>query len=461
MLRVDTVCKICKDNTGACISCQQCHAQFHVSCAQEKDYTFGFDITPLKGSSRKENRWVTLGQESGSMNAAVWCKEHGNPKTIVHAIDEVETTTGRTALQVYAQEFKKADHAMTGTARKANLLSVAMSHISKVNAAEPIAAGPNRRVSTVSAIAGATGRRGRNSIASVVNRDEDTDRGSPANGPGPQEPDKECATCGINVSPLWFSYEKPKAPPPRVNGMSIDALTNSDVKNEANHESHAVMPHEASIGDQGKSLWQCTKCRHRSKIPDRLIPPLESRPSMQVHEEWPPATIPPQPQAYPPPHIGWPPHLAHPIAMDGTPMVPPHHFPPMHGPGFAPHPMMVNGGPYGQPPPPGPPQFGAPAAPQYERPPHPSAPPQHSPSLLPPRPPHFGPRGLSEGPFPQHQQPQPAPPPTSNHPPPPTQGSHGSPGTNFVRPSTPRDASIDPRLGGGASASPSLRNLLH
>ncbi len=56
------------------------------------------------------------------MSAAVWCKEH-TLKTIVHPIHEVSHESGLNALQIYVRNYKQADLALTGTARKANLLA--------------------------------------------------------------------------------------------------------------------------------------------------------------------------------------------------------------------------------------------------------------------------------------------------------------------------------------------------
>lgn len=55
------------------------------------------------------------------MAAAIWCKEH-TPKTPVHPITEEVEGSNTTALQLFAREFKQADLTLTGTARKANLV---------------------------------------------------------------------------------------------------------------------------------------------------------------------------------------------------------------------------------------------------------------------------------------------------------------------------------------------------
>ncbi|KAJ4382862.1 putative PHD type zinc finger protein with BAH domain-containing protein [Didymella sp. IMI 355093] len=119
-LRYDQTCKLCKTSNGACVSCLQCHANFHVGCAHDRGYTFGFDITPVKATRRDAVPTVTLNGDTGTMVAAIWCKEH-TPKTPVHPITEEVEGSDIVALQLFAREFKQADLTLTGTARKANL----------------------------------------------------------------------------------------------------------------------------------------------------------------------------------------------------------------------------------------------------------------------------------------------------------------------------------------------------
>ncbi len=63
------------------------------------------------------------------MSAAIWCKEHIPTRTVVHRMhDLVNQTEGDkelNALQLYVQHFKQADLALTGTVRKANLVNLA------------------------------------------------------------------------------------------------------------------------------------------------------------------------------------------------------------------------------------------------------------------------------------------------------------------------------------------------
>ena len=142
--RTEQVCKICRREEKAVVSCHQCHAPFHVMCAHDVGYIFGFDVTPVKGSRKDSVSTVTVGSESGLMSAVIWCKDH-SPKTIVHQMTEVvDPETGLTAFQLFASAYKQADLTLTGTARKAILL--------QQSTRLPILSAPtstNRRVSTM------------------------------------------------------------------------------------------------------------------------------------------------------------------------------------------------------------------------------------------------------------------------------------------------------------------------
>src|ERR1700683_2094781 len=118
----------------------------HVACAHQAGYILGFDIAPVKGSRRDQFSIVNIDGEIGTMTAAIWCKEHVPTKTIVHRMhDIVDTSSGLNALQLYVQNFKQADLALTGTVRKATLVNQS----TKVNPVV-VPTPANRRTSTTS-----------------------------------------------------------------------------------------------------------------------------------------------------------------------------------------------------------------------------------------------------------------------------------------------------------------------
>lgn len=185
------VCKVCKTSKGACVSCQQCRASMHVECAYQAGHVLGFDITPVKGSRRDQHNIVSIGNESGTMTAAIWCKEHP-PKTQVYRIGDLVDESGTNALQLYVRNFKQADLTLSGCARKANLIP-STAKASSVGTNLPPA---NRRASTTTISQfGATLFQTNGMIK------EET--------PVILQPTgKVCITCGTDVSPKWYPIDE-------------------------------------------------------------------------------------------------------------------------------------------------------------------------------------------------------------------------------------------------------------
>ncbi|KAF2498439.1 hypothetical protein BU16DRAFT_615480 [Lophium mytilinum] len=544
-LRYDGSCKICKTSVGACVSCHQCHALFHVGCAHAANYTFGFDITPVKATRRDAIPTFTIGGETGSMTAAIWCKEH-TPKTIVHQMSEVIDEAGTNALQLYAQNYKQADLTLTGTARKASLMDQTTKTL-------PTAAtGPatvNRRTSTTNPTP-TSARPGRPSNAGLQVKEEEEDTEAKS-----AKSERRCATCDIDASPKWWKVKETAAPNP----ISVSASQPMEgvVMNGVDREPHIASEKQPrpdgvqlpnGTGDHDYAMpdatppapdvavrltvdtdvaitqtakYLCQKCHWKKKMapeePAELerapspTPPAQTIPEPQQL----PVRSPPPPPSYPPPMPTWqpnphmppqPPHMpdwgSHPPQMsNGIPHPPPPHqshqpqqvppMPPHHQPYQTPYTPMHQTNGYQQYS--GPPSYQS----MHHGPIRSPYPPLHTPAPL----------HLSNAPMmtmtngmhsphlpysPTHPNGPPhanGPPPHTNGPPPHHNGSmpsrqtespfaypnhHGSPGPGQLhntRPSTPRDVAMretptappqgDNRMPGGASASPSLRNLLH
>ncbi|KAJ8112153.1 hypothetical protein OPT61_g5411 [Boeremia exigua] len=219
-LRYDQTCKLCKTSNGACVSCLQCHANFHVGCAYDRGYTFGFDITPVKATRRDAVPTVTLNGDTGTMVAAIWCKEH-TPKTPVHPVNEEVEGTDMIALQLFAREFKQADLTLTGTARKANLVDQ-----STRTTSQPVSTTFNRRASAVVAQT-PTSARGRTSNAGLPIKEEPTEPSMP-------RPERNCARCNVDASPRWWKVDDAPARavdgPPISNGTETNGLAPTEHK---------------------------------------------------------------------------------------------------------------------------------------------------------------------------------------------------------------------------------------
>ncbi|KAJ4401099.1 putative PHD type zinc finger protein with BAH domain-containing protein [Neurospora sp. IMI 360204] len=178
------ICRACKKDGGACVSCYHCKSPVHVECAHKAGHVLGFDITPVKGSRRDQHNIVTLGSESGTMSAAIWCKEHAPQKGAFHPMHEKVDESGMTALQLYVQSYKQADLTLTGCARKAIQITPTTRPTSS---SATSASHQTRRISTIHLLNG--------------------DHGEPA--PGCRQPgSKICLTCGTDVSPKWYPIDE-------------------------------------------------------------------------------------------------------------------------------------------------------------------------------------------------------------------------------------------------------------
>ncbi|KAF2217497.1 hypothetical protein CERZMDRAFT_63663 [Cercospora zeae-maydis SCOH1-5] len=528
--RFEAICKLCKnrdmanklrDNAGACINCSQCQAAFHASCAFEAHYTFGFDVQPVKGSRKDQVTTVTLGNETGSVTPVVLCKEH-TFKGVLHPIDEYYEDVGKTALQIYAEAYKQADLALTGTARKA---AEAQLGKDKKGQQAALSQGTNRRESGAHSIAAAVRRGARSSIAA------DT-KAEPGDGitdmsVAPEEEQRRCVKCHVDATPKWHpiakrpapAVQEPNAPPANHNGDPRSAIgepirLNPSPAPEDGDERASSLPRGSkrptpapipSIEEQFRTIDNPPQ---PTPMPPAAPPPLNGMPGHG-------------PGQYGPHHHGAPPHHVYPQPFhqpNGYHQPP--HIPPMgfhdrqnsygnygyHAPRPAPIPPAPHYGPsFAQSQPPRPPPlngFGPPGqAPNGGmRSPHPGQP---SPSYPPPSQ-HHQISGMSrDGPYPGQlpslgppvhssphalfgrpgSQPQNIPPP--QHPPsaqpqnpmssgppqqqvqqqgPPTpsiaQAQHPRPeGGDVARPTTPRGGQVNGTS--GASASPNLANLLH
>ena len=475
-------------------------------------------MTPVKATRRDAVPTVTLNGDTGTMVAAIWCKEH-TPKTPVHPVDEEVEGSDIIALQLFAREFKQADLTLTGTARKANLVDQ-----STRTTSQPIPTTINRRASAVTAQT-PTSARGRNSNAGLPIKEEST-------GPSMPRPERNCARCKIGSSPRWWKLEDAPSRtsavdgPLQPNGVEPNghaameqkpSLEDGQIANGTVDHPVGDVPSTAASTGPGRlqldtnvattlsNLYLCQKCHwkkeqgidededregSKSVLPEPQQLPLRSPvqafvapPPPSALTPWGvaggPSALPPnQPPPLPAWHSGGPPgppatsHPSHHL-QNGIGYPPPSHAPVgHHAPFHTPYPPS-NGYP---------PHTGAPVHPQM--PPAPMRGPYAPPSTGPPAPLHLNngaimvngmhsPHNIPYSPTHPHEyhssrsteSPFAAPPSSIPH----YTLHHGSsvPG----RPETPRDTVMrdaplvtsapTERANTGASASPSLRNLLH
>src|SRR5690242_18031450 len=179
-------------------------------------------MTSVKSSRRDQFSIVTINGESGIMSATVWCKDHAPTKTTIHQMQDIADESGLNALQLYVQNYKQADLALTGTVRKANLMTNA-AKLSGTTTQLGL-----RRSSTTNIPSGGWGQQ----------RNGDTgDVASDSKQPG----EKVCITCGIDTSPKWWP----------IDNSQERELTNG---------------HYGTLGSEAQKFveqrrFQCHKCR--------------------------------------------------------------------------------------------------------------------------------------------------------------------------------------------------------
>ncbi len=285
----------------------------HVECAHQNGYILGFDIAPVKGSRRDQFNIVSINGEAGIMTAAIWCKEHAPTKTIVHRMHDIVDETGLNALQLYVQNFKQADLTLTGTVRKATLVNQS----TKIANPASIVSAPNRRTSTTTVVSNsARGSASNIKVEEIAGAGGLDIIASPTTA---SEKPPLCVTCGVDISPKWWPYPavsyKPSAIPAAVGVPLNDSLYNStndevaiqlighQLTNGQSLQQHmqespkhqvalaaAALEEKAEVADVGTRDQQCHKCHHRG-----VVNPPPSLPETTLSQE----AAHPQPSAQP------------------------------------------------------------------------------------------------------------------------------------------------------------------
>ncbi|KAH9823142.1 PHD-zinc-finger like domain-containing protein [Melampsora americana] len=125
-------CEICgKHNIGACVKCDGCNKQVHVSCAWAAGYKLRFEMQPPKRKRNKELDFIRFKDEEGCLEPKIWCPAHapGREKS-TYALGDRDGVTNLTALQAYAGKFKTTAQAPScGTLRKARRLDTVLTSV--------------------------------------------------------------------------------------------------------------------------------------------------------------------------------------------------------------------------------------------------------------------------------------------------------------------------------------------
>ena len=428
------VCKICKTNKGACVPCHHngCNTYFHIGCAFQAQYRFGFDITPVKSSRRDSVNSMRLGQETGSASAAIWCPHH-NVSGVVHDIGEMTEKEGLNALQRFVQTYKQADLTLTGAVRKAahmqQSVGVSQQHPSPVTTS----LGHHRRVSSANGVTTTPTKTGYG-IHKITSPDGAPDemeidsetQAPPRSSVGTEVMERHCVRCSTAFSPRWWPVDRRRMTifgnrPALLNGMGMSEPAGPQFAGAPPPPGPQFHPGQFPPPPYGVSsmdrnggdgtLYECHKCHLKSITAPQATP--EPRPSAYQTPTQRPVLPAPRLSEYPS-HPSYPPHVhSTPPSVfarpTGTAPAPPP--PPTRGPEWYPgydNGISVSGYHAGPPttpaPPPPPPHHHLNG---YSHPYPPPPPPPHH-VAGPPPPPHY-PNGVPPPPAPQsytaHQSP--------------------------------------------------------
>lgn len=348
--RFEPACKLCKRSGLPTVKCHQtnCNSYFHVGCAHQAEYLFGFDVAPVKSSRRDAVNVMKFDNESGIVTAAIWCPTH-QPTSYVHNMLE-PTESGLTAMQLFAHTYKQVDASTTGTVRRAAQFTT---NITTPTLPIPPSQG---RTSVVNGISGSgsqgerpAGHSLRSSPAAESPRVLDDALIESRNAESTIKKSggvRKCCTCLVDVSPRWWPVPQDahvsSRSPPMTNGAQADGaygpsngshdtfMTNGIVKAEP-----VDGPAVSSVADdKAPTQYQCHKCHVLKREPPTSpsqIKPREARsiePVQEVFTYPPPSSFPPPPAppTYPlnRPSLDVSPH-SHP---NGAPIAPPPPPPP-------------------------------------------------------------------------------------------------------------------------------------
>jgi PHD-zinc-finger like domain/BAH domain/PHD-finger len=304
-------CVICRQKKGKpTVSCfyKDCTTRFHVGCAHQAEFFFGFDIFLPKGTRREVKPMMQLDRERGHARPVIYCPHHNLPvDPPLHSMLEA-TDEGITALQLYARLYKQVDQSITATARRAAQFTQ--------NLPAPIGLmGNATRQITVS--------NGTEATASLTSADE-----------LPAEPESigqdskasekaikscKCCTCSVDVSPRWYKIRRPARNTPKIspvaqtngnediarrnrNSAGVDTQSSITSPNSIATESNAhpdalltngivkvegppdLVTADGPLPSTEEGLDQCHKCHHQKLSPPSSSPrplPVGAPPSQE------------------------------------------------------------------------------------------------------------------------------------------------------------------------------------
>lgn len=292
------VCKVCKlRDRGACVSCHcsGCNASFHIGCAFQAHYKFGFEITPVKHSRRDAANVVKVGNEVGNALPVIWCPHHAMPAAI-HEMSEPAGKDGLNALQAFARTCKQADLTLPGTVRKA----AHVQHSVGASQHSTAASIGSRRSSAVNGVGSSHLKDG---LRNTRNSAEVT-MGPVTVGPEGHtythslteiESDRKCYRCCTPFSPRWWPIENTRGAltarngTPLMNGVAAKetfrpgpsnaspSFPTQSVSQNSFADYHPFDRNGGSNSDDNSVPYECHKC-HLKGMAAHVSPETEPSP---------------------------------------------------------------------------------------------------------------------------------------------------------------------------------------
>ncbi|KAL5338986.1 hypothetical protein BJX70DRAFT_388234 [Aspergillus crustosus] len=276
--RYRDTCKICKSTKGACVPCHYsgCNARFHVGCAFQAKYKTGFDVAPIKNSRRDSATSIRLGEEVGAATAAIWCPHHSVSSTIHETGRPAEN--GLNAIQLYARTYKQADLSVTGTVRRAAYIQPSVCAVP-----QSASSTNNRRFSNVNGTTTLPVMTREKPAAPEHNPDamQIDSEPSPSQPASSADATRKCVTCSTDSSPRWWLIDNPRRittnhRTPSLNGVGSSASPTFHHQHPPTSVAAINGDHGSPVPDASQVLYECHKC-HLKK--PKVQPSPEPRPS--------------------------------------------------------------------------------------------------------------------------------------------------------------------------------------
>ncbi|KAF9436937.1 putative PHD type zinc finger protein with BAH domain-containing protein [Entomortierella beljakovae] len=247
-------CSICKQKSGACVSCGEgCKKAFHVTCARDSGYQIAFEMQPTKNV------------KGGLMVPMIWCPNHDlSTRKVIQIRDQPDAMTDKNALQTYVHYYKQCDKSIPSAMRKSRLLMALNPSIGS----SPFSSATYQSYHVRRPSQGGYGSRNTSSKSLIRS-----------------EPQEICKICSITASPMWWEDKEgqeknetqqlhaenninsnntvghsPLTPPPTQPLSNFSAVSVKLEDHDNNHYEHKSLVASSEQHDEHSSSLLCHAC---------------------------------------------------------------------------------------------------------------------------------------------------------------------------------------------------------